>query len=75
MFPPRKKSASVKKEMLILHDLLGSAENEQALFQAAAACATTRIVVKRPRLAPNIIELQPTYSLTGKSSRFDIYLT
>lgn len=74
MFPPRRKSALVKKEMVLLHELLGSAEDESELLHAALACAKKRIVVKRPRLAPPLDGKTPHFSLEGKSSRFDIYL-
>lgn len=74
MFPSRQKSASVKKDMAILHDLLEKSEQETALLQAALACANKRVVVKRPRLAVNIAELEPNFQFLGKHSRFDIYL-
>jgi 16S rRNA (guanine1516-N2)-methyltransferase len=75
MFPERKKSASVKKEMVILKDLLETSKDEEKLFELALTCATHRVVVKRPRLAANIaIHPKPSYSIIGKSSRFDIYL-
>lgn len=75
MFPERKKSASVKKEMVILQELLGKDENDKELFQQALACARHRVVVKRPRLAANLANREPSFSLSGKSSRFDVYLT
>lgn len=74
MFPARAKSAQVKKEMVILQNLLGKAADTEALFAAALTCATRRIVVKRPRLATGLTDLEPSFSLTGKSSRFDVYL-
>lgn len=74
MFPERRKSASVKKEMQILQDLIGKDLDTGLLFQAALTCAKKRIVVKRPRLAANIIECTPSFSVTGTSNRFDIYL-
>lgn len=75
MFPARKKSASVKKEMVILQDLLGTDKDEDRLFELSIACATHRVVVKRPRLANNIVtQPKPSYSIVGQSSRFDIYL-
>jgi 16S rRNA (guanine1516-N2)-methyltransferase len=74
MFPTRKKSASVKKEMVIMQELLGKDIDYVLLFETAMACATKRVVVKRPRLASNIIENAAKFSLNGKSSRFDIYL-
>jgi 16S rRNA (guanine1516-N2)-methyltransferase len=74
MFPERKKSAAVKKEMVILQDILGKDMDAEPLFEAAFSCATHRVVVKRPRLAATITALAPSFSMTGKSSRFDIYL-
>lgn len=75
MFPERKKSASVKKEMVILQDLLGKDKDAESLLELALTCATHRVVVKRPRLAESLAKRAPTYSLLGKTSRFDIYLT
>ncbi|RDI48633.1 class I SAM-dependent methyltransferase [Aquicella lusitana] len=75
MFPPRKKSASVKKEMVILQNLLGKDEDANMLFEVALSCAASRVVVKRPRTAVNIAERAPHFSILGKSNRFDIYLT
>lgn len=74
MFPDRKKSAAVKKEMVMLHDLLGAGDEGDALFEAAMGAAQKRIVVKRPRLAPTLIPRPANYQLEGKSSRFDVYL-
>lgn len=63
MFPPRKKkSSAVKKDMSILHSLLGTAEiqndhsqseccrieQERRLLEMACKCAMKRVVVKRP---------------------------
>lgn len=75
MFPERQKSAAVKKEMVILQQLLGKEDDANDLFNIALHQATQRIIVKRPRLAENIANQAPNFSLMGKSSRFDIYLT
>ncbi len=74
MFPERQKSASVKKEMVILQQLLGAETDSEALLNMALACSKHRVVVKRPRLAPALTNQPRAFSLTGKSSRFDIYL-
>jgi len=75
MFPERKKSASVKKEMVILHHILGNAtDDDAALLEVALTCAAKRVVVKRPRLAAYLTARAPNFSVTGKNSRFDIYL-
>jgi 16S rRNA (guanine1516-N2)-methyltransferase len=75
MFPERKKSALPKKEMLIFHDIVGDDHDANDLLITALACATKRVVVKRPKLSnPLKASCLPSFSLTGSSSRFDIYL-
>lgn len=74
MFPERKKSALVKKDMRFFHDIIGQDEDADRLLERALACATKRVVVKRPRLAPPLAARLPSFDLPGKSSRFDIYL-
>jgi len=77
MFPDRKKSALVKKEMRILKEIVGNEQtNSIQLLKTAIAHAVKRVVVKRPKLAPEIYNntIKPTLSLKGKSSRFDIYI-
>lgn len=73
MFPHRDKSSLVKKEMRLFRPLVGDDDDAPALLQAALALATHRVVVKRPRKAPCVAGTQPGYTLTGKSSRYDIY--
>ena len=73
MFPHRDKSALVKKEMRLFRPLVGDDQDAPALLQAALALASHRVVVKRPRKAPIIEGAKPSYSLEGKSSRYDIY--
>lgn len=73
MFPHRDKSALVKKEMRLFRPLVGDDMDAPALLQAALKLATHRVVVKRPRKAPIIEGAKPSYSLEGKSSRYDIY--
>lgn len=73
MFPHRDKSALVKKEMRIFRPLVGDDPDAPALLEAALGLASHRVVVKRPRKAPPIEGAKPSYSLDGKSSRYDIY--
>lgn len=77
MFPERQKTAKVKKAMQYLHDVAGIASDEdnEALLMAALQCAAKRVVVKRPRLAPLLGEKKASYQLTGKTIRYDVYLT
>lgn len=77
MYPPRQKSAKVKKEMAILHILLDdeagdTAENLLLLQTARARCA--RVVVKRPHTAPPLGNQVPRYCIDAPNTRFDVYL-
>lgn len=73
MFPQRNKSAGVKKAMAAFHRLVGTDEDAGELLPAALAEARHRVVVKRPAKAPYLFDQAPSFSLTGKSVRFDIY--
>ena len=73
MFPERGRSAKVKKEMAVFHQLVGSDEDADALLAPALSACYFRTVVKRPRLAPHLAGAKPALSLEGKSGRFDIY--
>lgn len=74
MFPVRRKSAKVKKEMLAFHQLVGADEDSDQLLPLALQQAKYRVVVKRSKPAPFLNQMKPTYQLLGKSSRFDIYV-
>lgn len=74
MFPERKKSALVKKEMRVLKRLVGEDLDAAELFTLAKQLATKRVVVKRPRYATTITDEAPTIVFNGKSCRFDVYL-
>jgi len=65
MFPPRTKSAAVKKNMQILHGLFhtnekhwvvmsGGQRKQQDLRNEAHTLAKSRVVVKRPVNAPQL---------------------
>lgn len=73
MFPHTDKSALVKKEMRVFRDVVGDDHDSAALLQAALNLVEYRVVVKRPRKAPAIEGQAPSYQLSGKSSRYDIY--
>lgn len=88
MFPIRKKSASVKKNMQILHSLLETQnvtqtneekfrnEEESILLRRAFQLARNRVVVKRPLHAPPLIEapdLKPAFQILGSINRWDVY--
>ena len=74
MYPDKKKSASVKKNMQILQKLLGKDEDTQALLSAAMKVAKKRVVVKRPKGAESLTELKPTHTVESKKTRYDVYI-
>lgn len=74
MFPARTKSASVKKKFQLLHELEQPCENEEVLLQAAEALHPRKIVVKRMLKGPYLAQKKPSYSLKGKSIRYDCYV-
>ena len=73
MFPARRKSAKVKKEMALLQGLLPEPGDEAELLARALGLATVKVVVKRPRKAPPLAGRKPAGQITGRSTRFDIY--
>ena len=73
MFPERKKSAKVKKQMQAFHAIVGADLDADKLLALALAVANYRVVVKRPAGACYLAESKPSYSLEGKSTRYDIY--
>ena len=75
MFPQRTKSALVKKEMRILHDIVGPDQDSHTLLTLAKQYANKRVVVKRPSYADPVNKEAPDLSYKGKSTRFDVYLT
>jgi 16S rRNA (guanine1516-N2)-methyltransferase len=75
MFPHRKKSALVKKEMRAFQHLIGDDDDSDQLLSASLGIARKRVVVKRPNQADFLNHQKPDLSLPMKKHRFDIYLT
>lgn len=73
MFPERKKSAKVKKQMQAFHAIVGTDPDADKLLALALNVANYRVVVKRPAGAEYLADKKPSYSLEGKSTRYDIY--
>ncbi|MFC3678925.1 class I SAM-dependent methyltransferase [Bacterioplanoides pacificum] len=69
-----KARAQVKKDMQAFREVVGQDDDADDLLQRALACARCRVVVKRARKARPLADQPPTYSLTGKANRFDIYV-
>ncbi|PCJ33266.1 MAG: 16S rRNA methyltransferase [Gammaproteobacteria bacterium] len=74
MYPSREKSALVKKDMRLLHQLAGPDTDSEQLLTTAINTALKRVVVKRPKSAPFVGEQKPTTSIESKNTRYDIYL-
>lgn len=74
MYPERKKSALVKKEMRILREIVGDDKDASDLLKVALHHARKRIVVKRAKTAPCLADLKPNFIIKGSQQRFDVYL-
>lgn len=74
MFPERKKTAAVKKDMVMLQAIVGTDDDSDQLLREALKAGAHRVVVKRPKLAPPLAQLLPALVYRGSSSRFDVYL-
>lgn len=80
MFPKqKKKSTLVKKNMQLLHGLLGKRKNEDdhaLLFANACTFARHKVVVKRNKISlPIVRHMNPDYVITGPTIRYDVYLS
>lgn len=73
MFPAGRAGAA-RRELTLLRNLVGDDPDAAALLDAARAAVAGRVAVKRPRLAPALAP-GADFVLTGRSVRFDVYLT
>lgn len=74
MYPSRQKAALVKKDMQLLHQLIGPDTDSSELLVTARAIAQKRVVIKRPTSAPPIGQQQPNATVESKNTRYDIYI-
>ncbi len=74
MYPERRRRALAGREMQYFQALLDHATDEATLLAAALSAARRRVVVKRPRKGRPLAGRAPDFSLTGRSTRFDVYL-
>jgi 16S rRNA (guanine1516-N2)-methyltransferase len=76
MFPSRRKTAAVKKEMRLFQSLVAvsSEDSGEQLLSWALDQDVARVVVKRPVTALPLGNLQPSHSIKGKSVRFDVHV-
>ncbi|MCW8331119.1 class I SAM-dependent methyltransferase [Photobacterium sp. SDRW27] len=74
MYPHKKKSALVKKEMRVFQTLVGADNDADSLLAPALALATKRVVVKRPDYAEFLADQKPSTAIETKKNRFDVYV-
>ena len=74
MYPHKKKSALVKKEMRVFQTLVGADLDADGLLAPALALATKRVVVKRPDYAEFLAGQKPSTAIETKKNRFDVYV-
>jgi len=75
MYPNRQKSALVKKEMQLLHQLVGPDTDSEQLLNTARQTAKKRVVVKRPKSAKPVADQKPNAAVESKNTRYDIYVS
>ncbi len=73
MYPEKRKSAAVKKDMRALQMLVGPDQDSQRLLKIALLKAKHRVVVKRPKLAEPLEGQQSNSSISSPNTRYDIY--
>ncbi len=71
MFPERRKSGLIKKKFQLLQQLEKPCANEEDLLEAAIGARPQRIVIKRPVKGPYLAGKLPSYSIRGKTIRYD----
>lgn len=75
MHPPRKKSALVKSEMRLIRAIVGTDEDYVELMKIALATARKRVVLKWPQRADPMEGIgPPSHRITGKSTRYDVFM-
>lgn len=75
MYPHRRKSALVKKEMRLFQQLVGEDGDSAGLLVVARNTALQRVVVKRPAGAEPLAGCTPAYSISSPNTRYDVYLS
>jgi 16S rRNA (guanine1516-N2)-methyltransferase len=73
MFPVRNKSAKVKKDIALLHELLGAEQDLPSLLRAAQTVAKYRVVLKRPEGKLPVELPEPAFVVAGKTASFAVY--
>jgi len=74
MYPHRRKSALVKKEMRLFQLLLGDDDDAGSLLALAQEKVRYRVVVKRPVRGDVLGGVKPDSSISSPNTRYDIYI-
>ena len=75
MHPPRRNSALVKKEMILLREIVGMDEDCVDLMKVALATARKRVVLKWPERADPMEGIRlASHRIAGKSTRYDVFM-
>lgn len=74
MYPHRRNSALNKQEMRIIRAVVGDDQDSAILLEQALEIAAGRVVVKRPKGAPELNDRRPSHIIEMKNSRFDVYM-
>ena len=72
MFPKRTKSALVKKKFQILKLIEPPEADGEALVDVALRTGARKIIIKRPVKGELLGGIKPSYSIDGKSVRWDV---
>ena len=74
MFPAKAKSAKTKKTMQLFQTIHHEATDQaDALLNQALKSQCSRVVIKRPSKSPLLTHYKPTFQVSGKTCRFDVY--
>jgi 16S rRNA (guanine1516-N2)-methyltransferase len=74
MYPPRGKSALVKKEMRFIQALVGEDIDSETLLAIALQHTKKRVIVKRPSYAATVAGPKPSHTIESKNTRYDVYM-
>jgi len=74
MYPHKTKSALNKQDMRVIRTLVGNDTDAAKLLRTALQYAEKRVVVKRPKGARELNNMQPSHTIKMKNSRFDVYM-
>ncbi|MHC4997206.1 MAG: class I SAM-dependent methyltransferase, partial [Planctomycetota bacterium] len=74
MFPHRKKSALVKKEMRLTRLVAGDDPDATELLAVALDTGAHRVAVKRAPLADPLQGATPSLTFKSKAVRYDVYI-